>query len=66
MAWRLTQCRWSDRQQLDALLPDGWEAFAVSETEYDPTVWLRLDVTPADAAVVVLPRRPRYEREVEP
>jgi hypothetical protein len=66
MAWRLTQCRWRDRRQLDALLADGWEPFAVSETDAEPTVWLRQDVARADAAVVVLPPRPRYEYEVEP
>ena len=66
MAWRLTQCSWRDRLQLNALLADGWEPFAISETEYEPTVWLRQDVARADAKVIVLPRRPRYEYEVEP
>jgi hypothetical protein len=66
MAWRLTQCRWRDRQQLNGLLADDWEPFAVSETADDPTVWLRQEVTRADATVVVLPpRRPRYEPEME-
>ena len=66
MAWRLTQCSWPDRQQLNALLADGWEPFATAETEYEPTVWLRQNVARADAKVVVLPRRPQYEHEAEP
>jgi hypothetical protein len=67
MAWRLTQCRWRDRQQLDELLADDWEPFAVSETSDDPTVWLRQEVGRAEANVVVFPpRRPRHEPEVTP
>ena len=64
MAWRLTQCLWSDRPQLDALLTDGWEPFAVSETDHEPTVWLRQEATRANANVVEFPRRPRHESEV--
>jgi hypothetical protein len=64
MAWRLTQCPWRDRQQLDALLADGWEPFAVSETDHEPTVWLRQEATRANANVVEFPRRPRHESEV--
>lgn len=66
MAWRLTQCLWRDRRQLNALLADGWEPFAVSETDYDTTVWLRHEVARAEAKVVVLPPRPQHELEVEP
>jgi hypothetical protein len=66
MAWRLTQCVWRDRQQLDALLADDWEPFAVSETDAEPTVWLRREVSRADAKVVAPPRRPRYEYGLEP
>jgi hypothetical protein len=64
MAWRLTQCRWRNRQRLDALLADGWEPFAVSETSHDPTVWLREEVARADAVVVEPPRRFQHEAEV--
>jgi hypothetical protein len=65
MAWQLTQCPWRDRLQLDALLRGGWEPFAVSETEYEPTVWLRQAVTREDALVVELRGRPRHEWELD-
>ena len=64
MAWQLTQCLWRDRQQLDAYLRDSWEPFAVSETDAEPTVWLRRLTRPEVAGAVEPPRRPLLEREV--
>jgi hypothetical protein len=61
MAWRLTQCRWRDRQQLDALLADDWEPFAVVGDDECAVVWLRRSNTPHGAGVE--PIRPSLERE---
>ena len=33
MAWKLAQCRWHDKLQLDAYLKEGWEPFAVTERD---------------------------------
>lgn len=64
MAWQLMQCNWDEKVGLEAYLKEGWEPFAVTETEYAPTIWLRRPGTPEDAGIVELPRRPRGEPEV--
>jgi hypothetical protein len=64
MAWKLDQCNWCDRAQLDAYLRESWEPFAVTETDHAPTIWLRRSADPEDARVVDMPRRPRGEPEL--
>jgi hypothetical protein len=65
MAWRLAQCPWHKREQLDALLREGGEPFAVTDAENSSTtIWLRRSSEPSSAGVVELPRRPQLEREV--
>lgn len=66
MAWQLTQCSWDDKQQLNTVLANSWEPFAVGDGDRGPTIWLRRQVSPADAEVVELPQRPRHEPEVAP
>ena len=66
MGWQLTQCLWHDKQQLNTLLADSWEPFAVSECD-GPTVWLRRQASKAlIAEVIEPPRRPRQEPEAAP
>jgi hypothetical protein len=63
MAWRLAQCTWDDRAGLDTYLREGWEPFAVTESEHYPTIWLRRSAEPRDAGVD-MPSGPRIEPEV--
>jgi hypothetical protein len=64
MAWKLAQCRWRDRSQLDGYLKNSWEPFAATgRTDEDLTVWLRRSADPEEAGTVDLPRRPRHEFE---
>jgi hypothetical protein len=64
MAWKLTQCAWTDEAQLNALLADSWEPFAVTGSTYDNYyVWLRRSAARADAEIVRNPPRPRHEPE---
>jgi hypothetical protein len=60
--WQVAQCAWSKTEQLNELLADGFEPFAVTETDHHATVWLRRE-TERIAAQVAAPR-PRLEREV--
>ena len=55
MAWKLAQCAWREKAQLEAYLREGWEPFAVSETDAEPTIWLRRSTAPADAGIVEPP-----------
>lgn len=64
MAWRVAQCSWRDKPRLDSYLRESWGPFAVTETDSDPTIWLRRSAEPQDAGVVDMPRRPRGEPEV--
>lgn len=64
MAWKLIQCAWRDRKQLDDYLRESWEPFAVTADESETIVWLRRSADPQDARVVDMPRRPRGEPEV--
>jgi len=69
MAWELVQCAWRERTRLNSYLKDGWEPFAVSESDAEPTLWLRRSATSADAGIFEPPereppRRPRMESEV--
>ena len=64
MAWKIVQCAWRDRAQLDAYLRESWEPFAVTDFEGEAIVWLRRSADPQDAGVVEMPRRPRGELEV--
>jgi hypothetical protein len=59
--WQIAQCAWADQQQLDSLLAEHWEPFAVTESQ-GPTIWLRRssERQPAYAAAP----RPRLEHEV--
>ena len=57
MAWKLTQCPADDVVQLDAFLAASWEPFAVTETDHEATVWLRLGCDPDEARVERTPRR---------
>jgi hypothetical protein len=61
MAWKLTRCAWTDKVQLNALLSDGWEPFAVTADHDRDAVWLRQHVPSKDAAAVETPLRPRHE-----
>jgi len=60
MGWQLTQCLWHDKQQLNTLLA-SWKPFAIGKCEAGPMIWLRRQVSTADAAVIEQPRRPRTE-----
>jgi hypothetical protein len=64
LAWKLIQCAWRDREQLDDYLRESWEPFAVTGFDAEAIVWLRRSADPQDAGVVDLPRRPRSEPEV--
>ncbi len=64
MAWKLAQCAWRDRSQLDAYLGESWEPFAVTDAYGEAIVWLRRSADLQDAKVVNLPRPPRGEPEV--
>lgn len=72
MSWKIAKCSWQDTARLNTFLAEHWEPFAVSETEYDATVWLRLEVrAPSEAGVVTDtdqeprgPGGPRHEPEV--
>jgi len=56
MAWKLAQCGWAATERLDSYLAEGWEPFAVTETEDGATVWLRRSADPQDAHVTMRPR----------
>ena len=64
MAWRLAQCSWHERARLDSYLRNSREPFAVTETDNDPTIWLRRSADPRDAGVIDMPTQPRGEPEV--
>ena len=64
MAWKLVQCAWRDRAQLDAYLAESWEPFAVTDFEAEVIVWLRRSADPQDASVVDTPRLPYGEWEI--
>jgi hypothetical protein len=60
--WQIAQCAWRDTRQLDEYLADHWEPFAVTETDHEPTIWLRRTVERLEARSSA--PRPRLEREV--
>jgi hypothetical protein len=57
MAWRLARCDAQDEERLNLFLAASWEPFAVTETDYSATIWLRRDADPADAKLELQPRR---------
>lgn len=61
MAWKLAKCLADDRDQLNQFLEASWEPFAVTETDYIATIWLRRSAEPQDAAMELVPRRRRGE-----
>ena len=64
MAWKLTQCAWTDEAHLNALLADSWEPFAVTSNYDAHYVWLRRSANPADAEIVRNSPGPRHEPEI--
>jgi hypothetical protein len=61
-AWRnIAKCAWLDTRALEALLSEGWEAFAATNGGNGETVLLRR-ATARENAGVVQPE-PRLERE---
>jgi hypothetical protein len=60
--WQIARCAWNDKAELDALLAEQFEPFAVTESDHIATVWLRRssERQPAYAAAP----RPRLEHEV--
>jgi hypothetical protein len=61
--WQIARCAWNDKAELDALLAEQFEPFAVTETESrGATLWLRKS-TERQPAYAAAPR-PRLEHEV--
>jgi hypothetical protein len=60
--WHIVQCTWQNRETLNDYLRDGWEPFAVTETEYGATVWLRRS-SEREPAGIVRPKGRRLESE---
>jgi hypothetical protein len=60
--WQVAQCDWRNTPQLDTLLADHWEPFAVTESHGEATVWLRREVERMEARSSA--PRPRLESEV--
>jgi hypothetical protein len=55
--WQLAQAAWQDKSALDGYLKDGWEPFAISQTDHIATVWLRrTSVREQAEAVLPAPR----------
>jgi hypothetical protein len=60
--WQIARCAWNDKAELDALLAEQFEPFAVTQSHGVDTVWLRRS-SERQAAYAAAPR-PRLEHEV--